>query len=104
MTYDETTGDQCHPTSALPSKPCAQTIVFEKTSAELLADEYKRQRDALLEFVQNAPVKSGVCCCGADITKQNYCDNHSSVDMWDHAVEGWVTDFAKFDEKIKQTC
>lgn len=44
-------------------------------------------RDAygrLVEFIKNADVSSGVCCCGGRADHQY--DDHSPVDMWDHCV------------------
>ena len=66
-----------------------------------LAEAYKKQRDSLLEFMQNAPVSSGVCCCGNDISKYYSCDNHSPVDQWDHNVDRYTEELAKFDATIK---
>lgn len=61
-----------------------------------LAAAYKAQRDNLLAFIQNAPVESGVCCCGDSMDK-HYSQDHSAVDMWDHSVLCYAEEFAKFD-------
>lgn len=64
-----------------------------------LAIDYKAQRDYLLEFIKNAQVSSGVCCCGDDMAKHAnpmHC-GHNPVDTWDHAVICVTDDIAKFD-------
>ena len=64
-----------------------------------LAAAYKKQRDDLLAFMENAPVSSGVCCCGDDMTKHPdpmWC-GHNPVDMWDHSVVCAIEDARKFD-------
>lgn len=61
-----------------------------------IATTYKAQRDNLLAFIQNAPVSSGVCCCG-DSMEKHYSPDHSAVDMWDHSVRCYAEEFAKFD-------
>lgn len=48
--------------------------------------------EQFVEWVEQAPVSSGVCCCG------DYMENHSSpltcghepVDGWHHALHGWL--------------
>ena len=40
------------------------------------------------EFVEMAPVSSGVCCCGCDTSQANHGD-HMAVDQWDHSVGLW---------------
>lgn len=64
---------------------------------EDLAKEYKRQRDNLMMFMQNAPVQSGVCCCGDDMDKHSSSD-HSAVDQWVWSVECYRKEFHKFDK------
>lgn len=93
MNKIECDGSQVHPSSALPSIPC------QGEPSVNLAAAYKAQRDALLAFIQNVPVKSGVCCCGDDIGEHGYHSNHSPVDQWDHSVESWAKDFDKFDKE-----
>lgn len=39
-------------------------------------------------FVQEAPVGSGVCCCGGDMSIEHHGD-HTPVDQWDHSVSCW---------------
>jgi len=40
------------------------------------------------EFVEMAPVSSGVCCCGSDTSQANHGD-HMAVDQWDRSVSLW---------------
>lgn len=49
-----------------------------------LAREVTKLRQ-FVEFVKNAPVSSGVCCCGAEMP----CTEHGT-DQWDHALSKWV--------------
>ena len=46
------------------------------------------------DFVENAPVSAGVCCCGDSMDRHNNAD-HSAVDMWDNAINGWADEIAK---------
>lgn len=39
----------------------------------------------LQDFIREAPVGSGVCCCGNDMANHPL-EDHSPVDEWDHAV------------------
>lgn len=67
------------------------------------AAHYKAQRDSLLEFIKNAPVSSGVCCCGDDMEKHGnpmYC-GHNPVDMWDHSVRCYVEDIEAADAQVR---
>ena len=41
----------------------------------------------LYDLIKYAQVDSGVCMCGDDIKDHNQASGHSSVDVWDHAVE-----------------
>lgn len=62
--------------------------------------EFKRELLALkvaasrmykfVEWVKNAPVSSGVCCCGDSMTNHN--GEHTAVDMWDNGLTGWITE------------
>lgn len=42
-----------------------------------------------IEFVKNAPVSSGVCCCGGDMNHSPY-EGHEPVDQWDHSLGLWL--------------
>lgn len=69
-----------------------------------LAAAYKAQRDALIAFMENAPVNSGVCCCGDDMNRHGnpMACGHSPVDMWDHSVICWREDIDKFDKSLSE--
>lgn len=45
-----------------------------------------------IEFVKNAPVSSGTCCCGDDM--ENHANpmscGHSPVDEWDYSLSKWL--------------
>lgn len=71
----------------------------EIKKARTLAANYKRQRDNLLEFIQNSYVGSGVCCCGDPMKGHaNPMDcGHTPRDQWDYLVEGWIEDCQRFD-------
>jgi hypothetical protein len=71
------------------------------TDAELAA-HYKAQRDKLLAFAQNAPVASGVCCCGDDMGEHSsaYDYGHSPVDQWDWSLQCWEKEFDEFDKQV----
>jgi len=48
-----------------------------------------------LEFVGNAPVASGVCCCGGSMDELNHHD-HGAVDIWEHNLSLWNKEFEQF--------
>lgn len=43
-----------------------------------------------IEFVRNAQVSSGVCCCGGDMDKHGPSDEHSPTDQWDYSLYNWL--------------
>lgn len=43
-----------------------------------------------IEFVKNAPVSSGLCCCGNRLDYENGCGDHPPVDQWDYALSKWL--------------
>jgi len=57
--------------------------------------ELEKQRDRLLEFIEQAPVSSGVCCCGDSIDKHPspMTCGHTPIDQWDNAVSSLVREF-----------
>lgn len=46
----------------------------------------------IMRSINEAPVDSGVCCCGASMRgmsgSRGWCDNHTSRDQWDYMLEG----------------
>lgn len=46
------------------------------------------------EFVESAPVESGVCCCGGDMAQADHGD-HSAVDQWGYSLSKWREEFDK---------
>lgn len=74
------------------------TMQAKHDDTKKLAAEYKKQRDELLEFMQRAPVSSGVCCCGSDMDKHGMYDGHTAVDTWDYAVQQFADKIEKFDK------
>lgn len=51
----------------------------------------------LFDGVASAPVGSGVCCCGDDMTKHPsaFSCGHTPVDMWDNYLSGWREEIDK---------
>lgn len=51
------------------------------------------QLATFLAFVTDAPVGSGVCCCGGDMTDDSgalaHHGDHAPVDQWNHSVNSW---------------
>ena len=56
----------------------------------------------LVDFISNAEVSSGVCCCGDDMSRHvNPMDcGHSPVDSWNYAVSQYRDEFSKLTEKL----
>lgn len=64
-----------------------------------------------VQFVKHAPVSSGTCCCGDEMDRHSdpMSCGHSPVDMWDHALDGWLkqiepllADRASQEERIRE--
>lgn len=41
-------------------------------------------------WVKDAPVSSGVCCCGNDMKAGDHHGDHSALDEWDHSLSNWL--------------
>lgn len=54
-----------------------------------LADARKLLTD-LRDFLQSAPLESGVCCCGSPVEGHGLGDGHSPVDDLQYASAGYV--------------
>lgn len=42
----------------------------------------------IVRSINEAPVESGMCCCGSSMSRGGWCDNHTSRDQWDYMLEG----------------
>jgi hypothetical protein len=42
--------------------------------------EAQKLLQTCLDFLRDAPLESGICCCGNPIEKHGYYDGHSPVD------------------------
>lgn len=62
---------------------------------EQLRDQLRRYRE-FLDFVENAQVGSGVCCCGAEMVRHSYYDGHNPCDMWDYNIARWAEELKEF--------
>ena len=74
-----------------------------------MATERKKQQDRermhakrkkiaeFIEFVRNAPVSSGVCCCGESMDRHSdpMSCGHSPVDQWDWSLSLWLEEIGK---------
>lgn len=74
---------------------------FERAEkAEAALRDLKEQIVKLNEFVdwvKNAQVDSGVCCCG-DPVAGHLLDSHSPVDMWHYGLDQWVSELDSIKE------
>lgn len=70
---------------------------WEKAHAELAASQAREEK--LLDFIQNAPVSSGVCCCGECMDRHSnpMSCGHSPRDQWDWSVQCLVEESKKHD-------
>lgn len=52
-----------------------------------------------VEFVKNAPVSSGVCCCGEDMAthSESMYSGHTPVDQWHYSLFLWVEELDKME-------
>lgn len=72
------------PTPWLDRKQLLEQLAKAKQRNVALADTLRK----FLDFVEGAPVGSGVCCCGDAMVPAHHGD-HGAVDMWDHNVSLW---------------
>lgn len=71
-----------------PSKPTLleRLVIAEAADLETIASLRARIRELeaglqkAVGFLQDAPLSSGVCCCGSPIEGHGYGDGHSPVD------------------------
>lgn len=65
---------------------------------ETLREQLVRYR-AFLDFVESAPVSSGVCCCGDDMSKHEsaYSAGHTPKDQWHWQVQMWCDELKRFE-------
>jgi hypothetical protein len=84
-------------TGALSATNAVPTMIYRAMIAAAPAAPQDRgvRMKALREFVdfvRQAPVSSGVCCCGDDMEK--HADpmscGHAPVDQWDHSLSQWL--------------
>lgn len=59
---------------------------LEAAQAQAVPDGFKEFSARLIEFVETAPVASGICCCGESMENHSAYTGHTAVDMWDNAV------------------
>ena len=62
-------------------------IAAELAHRDIEIERLQARVAELYDFIKYAQVDSGVCMCGDDIKDHNQASGHSSVDVWDHAVE-----------------
>jgi hypothetical protein len=62
-------------------------IAAELAHRDIQIDQLQARVAELYDLIKYAQVDSGVCMCGDDIKDHNQASGHSSVDVWDHAVE-----------------
>ena len=54
-----------------------------------------------LEFVKNAPVSSGTCCCGDQMEghASGMACGHEPVDQWFYSLSGWLEEIEKTNDQ-----
>ena len=55
---------------------------------EKAVKEWRDRCTNLLDFIEHAPVGSGVCCCGEDM-ENHVSSDHSPFDQWSWSVHHW---------------
>lgn len=55
---------------------------------EAAVKEWRDRCTNLLDFIEHAPVSSGVCCCGEDM-ENHVSSDHSPVDQWSWNIHLW---------------
>lgn len=65
-----------------------RNIDFYLNQLRVKVTEMDARITELEEFIRNAPVSSGVCCCGdsMDTHDSGMYSGHSPVDQWDYSV------------------
>ncbi len=72
---------------------CVEHGLHIETLQKLLRD--------FLDSVRNAPVSSGVCCCGSNMDSHGMGDGHSPVDEWDELIKSWTN---TIEAVLPETC
>lgn len=69
------------------------------------------QIEMLRDFIETAPVSTGVCCCGESMEGHSSPMNcgHTPVDLWDHSVISVLSTtpdqaLAQFAAKVREQC
>lgn len=85
--------DECAALRAEVADLKARLLEAERGNEELvrLRAEQRNLR-AFVDWVRNAPVSSGVCCCGDDMDRHGdpMACGHSPVDEWDYTLADWL--------------
>lgn len=55
---------------------------------EKAVKEWRDRCTKLLNFIEHAPVSSGVCCCGGDM-ENHVSSDHPPFDQWSWSVHHW---------------
>lgn len=66
-------------------------------SAERLNESVKREAlfKKFMDFVESAPVDSGICCCGGSMSDHDYHGDHAPVDQWDVSLADFLKELKK---------
>lgn len=70
---------------------------------EMRAKESFEKLESLLYALQQAEIKTGVCCCGDSMDRHDIAYNcgHSPVDMFDHYGLPVLKDAMRYVERVK---
>jgi hypothetical protein len=61
-----------------------------KKAWQRVADVFAADLKGVRDFLNHAPLESGVCCCGCPVEGHGYQDGHSAVDELAYAASSWV--------------
>ena len=76
-----------------------------------LIERQAAQIEMLRDFIETAPVSTGVCCCGESMEGHSSSMNcsHTPVDLWDHSVISVLSTtpdqaLERFAERVRDQC
>lgn len=73
----------------------ALILHLKKHGLEIRSIQEVEQMKEFIRFVRNAPVSSGVCCCGMSMTDHPEAmdSGHVATDQWHYDVSQWSIQF-----------
>lgn len=90
---------------------CLAAFNFGKRESAVLIERQAAQIEMMRDFIETAPVSTGVCCCGESMEGHSspMSCGHTPVDLWDHSVISVLSAtpdqaLERFAAKVREQC